>query len=79
MSDSQVYVRNEATEKAVLICGTGFPALRKSLFRGAEKGVSPCRGAFPVTRERLYGDVTRLKLYCNTVFIVFRNSGDNGI
>ena len=78
MPDSQVYGRNEATEEAVLRCGTGFPALRKSLFRGAEKGVSPCCGAFSVTRERLYGDVTRLKLYCNTVFIVFRNSGDNG-
>ena len=78
MSDSQVYGRNEAAEKAVRRCGTGFLALRKSLFRGAEKGVSPCRGAFSVTRERLFGDVTRLKLYCNTVFIVFLNSGDGG-
>ena len=62
----------------MLRCETGFPALRKSLFRGAEKGVSPCRGAFSVTRERLFGDVTRLELYCNTVFIVFLNSGDGG-
>ena len=78
MSDSQVYGQNVATEGAVLRCETGFPALRKSLFRGAEKGISPCRGAFSVTRERIFGDVTRVKLYCNTVFIVFRNSGDGG-
>ena len=78
MSDSQVYGLNVAAEKTVLRCETGFPALRKSLFRGAEKGVSPCRGAFSVTWERLFGDVTRLKLYCNTIFIVFRNSGDGG-
>ena len=78
MSDSQVYGRNEATEKAVQRCETGFPALRKSLFRGAEKCISSCRGAFSVARERLFGDVTRLELYCNTVFIVFLNSGDGG-
>ena len=78
MSDSKTYGLNVATEKTVLRCETGFPALRKSLFRGAEKGISPCRGAFSVTRERLFGDVTRLELYGNTVFIAFRNSGDNG-
>ena len=78
MSDSLVYGRNEATEKAVRRCGTDFLALRKSLFRGAEKCISPCRGAFSVTRERIFGDVTRVKLYCNSVFIVFRNSGDGG-
>ena len=78
MSDSQAYGLNVAAEGAVLRCETGFPALRKSLFRGAEKGVLPCRGAFSVTRERIFGDVMRLELYCNTVFIVFRNSGDNG-
>ena len=78
MSDSQAYGLNMAAEGAVLRCETGFPALRKSLFRGAEKGVSPCCGAFSVTRERLFGDVMRLELYCNTVFIVFRNSGDGG-
>ena len=59
-------------------CETGFPALRKSLFRGAEKGISPCRGAFSVTRERIFGDVTRLELYCNTVFIVLHDSDDGG-
>ena len=78
MSDSQAYGLDVAAEGAVLRCETGFPALRKSLFRGAENGISPCRGAFSVTRERLFGDVTRLELYCNTVFIVFRNSGDGG-
>ena len=78
MSDSQAYGLNVAAEGAVLRCETGFPALRKSLFRGAEKCISSCRGAFSVTRERLFGDVTRLELYCNTVFIVFLNSGDGG-
>ena len=78
MSDSQAYGLNVAAEGAVLRCETGFPALRKSLFRGAEKGISPCRGAFSVTRESLFGDVMRQELYCNTVFIAFRNSGDNG-
>ena len=78
MSDSQAYGLNVAADGAVLRCETCFPALRKSLFRGAEKGISPCRGAFSVTRERLFGDVTRLELYCNTVFIVFLNSGDGG-
>ena len=78
MSDSQVYGLNVAAEGAVLRCGTGFPALRKSLFRGAGKGISPCRGAFSVMRERIFGDVTRLELYCNTVFIVLRDSDDGG-
>ena len=78
MSDSQAYGLNVAAEGAVLRCETGFLALRKSLFRGAEKGISSCRGAFSVTRERIFGDVTRLELYCNTVFIAFRNSGDGG-
>ena len=78
MSDSQTYGLDVAAGEAVLRCETGFPALRKSLFRGAEKGISSCRGAFSVTRERLFGDVTRLELYCNTVFIAFRNNGDNG-
>ena len=78
MSDSQAYGLNVATEKTVLRCETGFPALRKSLFRGAEKCISSCRGPFSVTRERLFGDVTRLELYCNTVFIVFLNCGDGG-
>ena len=78
MSDSQVYGLNVAAEGAVLRCETGFPALRKSLFRGAEKGISPCRGAFSVTRERIFGDVTRLELYCNTVFIVLHGSDDGG-
>ena len=78
MSDSQVYGLNVAAEGTVLRCGTGFPALRKSLFRGAEKGISPCRGAFSVTRERIFGDVTRLELYCNTVFIVLHDSDDGG-
>ena len=78
MSDSQVYGLNVAAEGAVLRSETGFPALRKSLFRGAEKGKSPCRGAFSVTRERIFGDVTRLELYCNTVFIVLHDSDDGG-
>ena len=78
MSDSQAYGLNVAAEGAVLRCETGFPALRKSLFRGAENGISPCRGAFSVTWERIFGDVMRLELYCNTVFIVFLNSGDGG-
>ena len=78
MSDSQVYGLNVAAEGAVLRCETGFPALRKSFFRGAEKGISPCRGAFSVTRERIFGDVTRLELYCNTVFIVLHDSDDGG-
>ena len=78
MSDSQVYRLNVAAEGAVMRCEMGFPALRKSLFRGAEKGISPCRGAFSVTRERIFGDVTRLELYCNTVFIVLHDSDDGG-
>ena len=59
--------------------------MRNGLSCIAEKPLSWCRKVYIVMSRslfgdagRLFGDVTRLELYCNTVFIAFLNSGDNG-